>query len=638
MKTQKIFLLAFALALVLCVLVSCGASQTGPGYFVFDDEPSFSEPTEFEGEIIEVNEDYNLVAFETRSLSTDGYSTRVVKVVDVANKNRVVYTRTWTKSPDSSYGDAEIILEDYPVIKVAEEYQNGTEDGVPVFKTRYEYYLINEKTEAHSISTSSDGDILKIKEINNIWLISDEDYVYWVNRNLEIMRKLPSAIADTYFRMELQNPQSYFQFEAEYCDYLYTWEFDASIASQVIIVYDPNGIACAKYTPSYNGYAPSVFVLNNGNILVQEQQFAEDGKDYDYEFPMGTETKKIDLVTKVIDYKTGAVTEIDFNCIISNLESYYSGSENALRYDSGFSLTLAEGDYNQAYLIPYGDGKIGRVTEYAVLNNDLEIQYVLPNLYLAEFGTYYIQNPGEDGYFALVRIDGEMAACKFDWSGKIILRAPTNVNGITNDCYVTESGVYDFDGKLIFDIDNADFADADLEVYGDCVYLIVENNLKLGNWQWSYAYDWDYSTSTLEGFIKSGLVPCHDCGAIVSMDAINEYAELSCHECGCYIGCYNDCKEIYKLNVKSKKLELISDGIELDAEPITADGAYGVLNQKKQTFTIYNAEGEVVLVTRMDKNVVDTYNLAGAFIVEVEVGGEYKSYIFTYGDKTFGYR
>ena len=403
----------------------------------------------------------------------------------------------------------------------------------------------------------------------------------------------------------------------------------------MIVVYDPNGLASAKYSPSYNGYAPSVFVLNNGNVLIQEQHIVEDGEAYDYVFPLGSEVSNIDLVTKIMDYKTGEVTEVEFNCIIKSLESYYTGSETKKSDDmfagmGDFTLTLAEGDVNQAYLVPFGDGKIGRVTEFAVLNNSLEIQWMLPNLYLAETGAYAIVNADETGYFAPAVINGEQTACKFDWAGNIILELPTNADGATDEVYVTDSGVYDWNGKLVFDIENSEFCDAEVDVFGDYVYFAKENNLKLGDWHWYNGYG--------EHSLAGGVVECIRCGSRVDFHAnLDEYGYLYCPLCDDEIGGYEKYAEVYKLDLKKKELVLISDGENTDAEPITADGAYGVWNYTNETFTIYNADGEVALITRMDKNVVDIYTCEDAFIVEVEVGGEYKSYIFALGDKPIDY-
>ncbi len=575
MKTQKIFLLAVALVLALFMLASCDAAQTAPDCFVFDDEPSFAgEPAEIEGEIIAVNEEYNLVAFETWSLATDGYTTRSIKVVDVSDNNRVISQRSWNKSPEGSGNDVTLDLSSYPVIKFSERYSSGTSNGEPVYTTRYDYYLIHKDREATFLSSSSKGDVLKVKSVSNVWLVQDENTLFWVNKNLVVMREIAADVADTYYRVgSFVNPEQYFQFEAEYCDYLYTWEFDAANLSQVVLVYDPNGIACAKYSPSYRGLAPAVYVMNNGNVLIQEQQIVEDGEEYDYVFPNGFDTYNMKLVTKIMDYKTGEITEVDFDYIISGFESNYSATE----FTSNFPFKLADGYANQAYLVPFADGVIGRATKYVVLNDALEIQWSLNNKYLEETGSsgyYYIQTISDEVYSALAVIDGESVGCLFDWEGNLIFKAPANIKSATNDFYVTKSGIYNYEGELLFDIENSEFSDAYVEVFGNCAYFVKADYLKPEK-----------------------------------PDAV------------------------YKFNAETNELDLIADGDETEFEPMTKDGAFVVINNKKSTLTIYDRNGDVALITRVDTNLVETYNCDDAFIIEVEVGGEHKAYIFAYGDQ-----
>ena len=576
MKTQKIFLLAIALVLAIFMLASCDAAQTAPDCFVFDEESSFAgEPSEVEGEIIAVNEEYNLVAFETWSLgTTDGYTNGRIKVVDVSDKNRVVYQRGWGMSPDSSTTDYNVDLSAYPVIKVSHTYHSGYDtDGDPIYTTSYEYYLIHEDREATYLSSSSKGDTIRVESVNNIWLVLDNTTLYWVNRNLEVMRQIPADISDTYLRLQFMDPERYFQFEAEYCDYLYTWEFDAEKLSQVVIVYDPNGIACAKYSPSYRGFAPTVKVLNNGNVLIQEQQIVEDGEDYDYLYPNGLDVYKMNLVTKIMDYKTGVVTEVEFNYIIQDLESNYTATE----ISSDFPFTLAEGYANQAYLVPIANGVIGNETKYVVINDSLEIVWSLNNRYLEKTGVYLIGMATETGYSAYALIDGEEVVCFFDWLGNITFTAPTNAEESSKEYYTTESGIYDFNGKLVFDIENSEFCDAKFEFIGERIYFYKTNDKTAEKYQ-----------------------------------------------------------EVYIFNFDTKSPELIADGKDTEFKVLTKDGAYAITNNRKSLLTVYDRNGDVALITRTDVNLINAYSCANAYVVNVEVGGEYKAYVLTYGDQAAG--
>ncbi len=577
MKTQKIFLLTLALVLVLSVLASCGAGSAYPDCFVFaGDEPSFIEPTELDGEILAVNEEYNLVAFETRSLGTDGTSRRTVKVIDVSDGNRVVFTDEQSFYADSTGRENEIDLDNYPVIKVTSHSFRGYDDGLPEYEDNYSYYLIQKNADARSLRGYANEDELYVEEINNIWLVEDGQTLYWVNKNLAVMREMPLDVAETY---RSTNYEDFFKFEAEYDDYLYTWEFEAT--SQVVIVYDPNGLACAKYTFPSGQYVgdPYISVLNDGNVLIQEKRVVEDGEAYDYTYGFGPMSYDVDLITKVMNYKTGEVKEVEFDYLITHIASNYE-----LKQQNEVALCLADGFENQAVLTPVADGKLGREMVLAVISNELDIQWRFYNKYTS-YPAFEAYN--ENGYVASVVIDGRDTVAIFTWDGELVAELPTNFSQrrFTEDVYVTASGVYTWDGELVFDIENSDFYNAQVYVIGECVYFEKENDLKLG--------EWNIGTEEYEKF-----------------------------------------EELYKLNIETGELELIADGEDTFAQKdlFTDDGVMVIKNEKKNTRTVYNAAGEVVLVVS-DADVEDAYLTENALIVEVEIGNENKFYIFDLGDQ-----
>ena len=99
---------------------------------------------------------------------------------------------------------------------------------------------------------------------------------------------------------------------------------------------------------------PTVAVLNNGNIFVQMQTVVEeDAADYDYKW-MGM---KIDLVSQIIDYKTGKVDEKDLKVEdMSVLRSSYVDDEKVehiFSYGKFFQLMF----YAYVY-IKMKDGKV----------------------------------------------------------------------------------------------------------------------------------------------------------------------------------------------------------------------------------------------------------------------------------------
>ena len=332
---------------------------------------------------------------------------------------------------------------------------------------------------------------------------------------------------------------------------------------------------------------PFVSVLNDGNVVIQEQTVVEDGEEFDYTYGYGPASCNVAVTTKVMNYKTGEIAEVDFGYLISFLMSNYEAAQNES------DMTLADGFDNTAVLIEVKDGALGRKMTQAVLTNGLEVLWKLDNKY---FDAPFLHASNENGYLADGYIDGAQRVAAFTWDGELIAVLPTNfdIDMCTEEVYVTASGVYTWGGELVFDIENSKFAkipegeDTNVFVVGDCIYFSCENELKLGEW----------------------------------IDYREEYDRFI---------------EYYKLNLETGEAELIADGEETFFEPFTNDGAIMTANIKKGITTVYNAKGEAVLVVRNDEIVDDVTLLDDAFIVEVEVDDVHKFYVFDLGDQNVDY-
>ena len=584
MKTQKIILLALVFILTLA-LASCGSDTAGaPDWLDFKKDSSFTDITELEGEVVDHNADYNLVALSTTTVDTTGNVTEYIKVYDLADSNRLVLTTSYNFYSGSRVYDYDVDLSSYPIITSIMRSTSESFEGEIEYHENRNYYLITNEGEARQLAGSYDEDLLYVEEIGNIYLVELAGKLMWINRNLAVMREVNLDVSETY---RGSGYEAYFQFEAEFCDYLYTWEFNPQMMSQTVVVYDPNGIASAKYDFS-SGVAyvqdssdglinPSVFVLNNGNVLIQECIMVEGDGAYDFIYNLGATPYKLDLVTRVMDYKTGAITDVECDMLIKDLESAYTASECGT---TEFPFTLAKGD-NQAYVISVKGGVVGRSTEYVVLDNELNTVYTLNNRYIADSSSYdTITNVSTKGYEASAYVNGAFVECFFNWDGEIVFKHPTNyIGSVAGEYYVTPSGVYTNAGKLVFDIENSEFGnlyDADVEIVGDIVYL--------------------YRTNYLE---------------------LDEYGR--------------NAEEVYKLNLKDGKAELVADGVDVRHIALTTDGAYMVNNKKKETASFYNRNGELVLVVSED-DLVEIELLDDTFYVCVEVGNEYKMYAFVAGD------
>ena len=566
MKTQKIFLLVVVMLLALVMTVACGDDNTTPEYFAFDEDTSYSTVHELEGTVIATNLDAGLVAMQTEKVNASSSLEIGIKVYDVNNDYNVVFqdVRGYSSS-DTHY--AEVDISNYPVVTLITEISSGSDsEGNPQYEKRYSHYLLG-RTGYKCIAGSLEENDLKVSKVDNVYLVESDDTLYWVSRHLDVMRTIATDVADTY-----PSGERYFDIQAEWGNYLYTWEFDPASASQVVLIYDSNGVCCAKYsfTPGTimvqndedSILNPSVYVLNSGFVLVQECITVEDGEEFDFEYTSGAETYKLDLKTKLVDYSNGSAIEVDFNYLITDLESAYARMD-----DETFPFTLAEDEDNQALLVPIEDGKLGRAAYYAVISNGLEIKYTLNNTYLSLSAAHStIKDADADGYTATAIIGGVERTCRFDWNGNITFTQPTNYKGTAGEYYYTDSGVYNMAGELVFAIEGSEFASTDksaVKAVGDVIYLQ----------RYNYETDGD---------------------------------------------------ETYVLNA-DKTTTLIADGVKSHFEVI--DDAFAMVHdEQKGTYTFYSASGEAVLIIAED-DLVNRQSVGDAYVVEVNVGGKTKAYV-----------
>ena len=578
MKKQRIFSLLMLVALVF-TLASCGGNaQAALDCFDIEEDAVFTDITEFEGQHLAINRDAGLLALATNELDSYGSFKRITKVLDVTDGNRVVYEMYESQQADSVFGYSEIDLENYPIIRIGKHVSSNSEAGIE--KYNYSYYLIQKDEEAILLDSKNyvdeDSDYLDVERVNNVYVAELNDSIYWINKDLEVMREFPAIVSDSYVS---GNYEYYFDIKAEYDNYLYTWVFDAASANTQILVYNASGACCAKYTftpgtastGSDSLIDPAIYILNNGDVLVQECIIVEGDGEYDFKYGAMT-PYKIDLVTKIMNHESGEVTEIDCDFLIKEFESAYSRVDD----DSYFPFKLAKGYDNQAVILPIDNGVVGKTCEYVVLSNDLEVKYTLSNPSLAMIGYYdEIHDAGKDGYFAYAYIDGSMTAAQFDWAGNVIFKLPMNCIGYTDGFYYTASGIYNKDGKMVFDIENSIFRNID-----ECPVVTVGDTI--------YLERYNYET---------------------------------------------DADELYRLNTKDGTTTLVADGVDTEAEFSDDENLYlKIRDYKKGTISYYDADGELVLVYSED-DFVDEINLDDTLIITVELDdGRYKTFVF--GDKT----
>ena len=142
--------------------------------------------------------------------------------------------------------------------------------------------------------------------------------------------------------------------------------------------------------------------------------------------------------------------------------------------------------------------------------------------------------------------------------------------GETDDFYFTASGIYSFDGKLVFNVEDSIFRNTD-----DCPITLVGDTF--------YLERYNYETNATE---------------------------------------------YYTLNTSDGTTTLVCDGKDSDLDFMVNDnGAFVMINDMiKETYSIYNSENELVLVLAED-DVVEGGLVGGMFVLLVEIDGRPKTYI-----------
>ncbi len=440
MKKRKLLCLLALVACFTAPLAACGdkkESEAGKAfdkYFYWeDDRTAYSQVVRYDGYIVSVDADHNLAVIYSEKNNSDGTITEKYQVMDLVKGNAIV-TETMSKPVGGSDDILNVVI-DYPVIKVVRSWTSNDER-----EFRYSYYLARENSSEVSenyynnlLAQDSQYDDLNVDRIGSLYKVEYADKEVWVNDELEVLREFSEAQTDGYAAPYINGA---------YGDYLYAWSLDE--VSRQIQVFNREGVCSMQYTYPSDvvslGYVSQPVILNNGNILVQEHTFAEEtATDYTYKMFTGMpQMQKMDVVSKIIDYKTGEVKEVELDYILFGLQAAYE--------EDGwieFPFRVRESAQNQAYIAKIVNKEIATI-DYVTLNNEGKIGYTVKNDYLrgqANFMTVIQgRNPwesigyvNENYYYADVYVNAFSSADGsetwiFDKSGKKVAELPVTWN------------------------------------------------------------------------------------------------------------------------------------------------------------------------------------------------------------------
>lgn len=577
MKSKKILAAALVSLLVLGLAACSGiGAQDAPGApdcFIVEETPIYTQISTLKGELVSSYDELNLVALMTDKYDLYYGEQKVVTVYDLETGSTVFSTEgmyfDWL-----SITNFEFSIEHYPLAVISYSQPTTDEWGNESYERYHSYYLMN--SERTALAENVEGDPLRTGNVGNLNLYGIDNTLYWVSMDGRIVRRSPIAVSDTY--ADIEDLDQYLDIDAEYNGFIYSWEFNET--SRMVQIYNPSGVCTVQYKLANDALLlntesiinPNAFVLNNGNVIVQYvTEAADDAESWDIMDNIPGTSMHFDVHSVMINKDSGEIAELDLDYLITNLESSYAKSGNSYRSD--FSLELAKGYDNQAYIVHFANGYLEEKLEYVVLDNGLTEKFVFQNDYLAYTGHYYVYSYSSTGYLAYAMINGKQIAALFNWDGTIRAEIPDAAYEdalLAKDHYITPNGVYDFDGNLKFDLVKKGFTPDFDNLDSDEMFDVIGNNIYLQK----------YNAKT---------------------DAI----------------------EVYALNTSDWTTKLIVDGVDVQTADV-GEGYYKVENIETGVSSLYNSKNEVILKVYGDMYLYEADRVA---YVTVNVDGEDLLYV-----------
>lgn len=473
--------LAFLLTVVLALACSFGACNGGSSdvkkYFDQDAyaKTAYSSVTRLDGDLCATNLEHNLIALKTEVTSPSGEKSVTIKVVNALTGSDLHSETEYFNDNTFSFN---VELDKYPLIvfeKVVEETDGSS--SLPTNVSYYDYYLVKSSGGVELLMGGTKEVLKRYNSyVNSVMTFSIGNTTYWVNSKGEVIRELLSAVTEIY-----GNPNYFY---AEYNDYLYDWVLpnggSTSGISNRIQVFNKDGVCNVQYVVPATVFSANAFVLNNGNVFVQEYELALEGKDHNCVFDMGGIFVNANVKSKIINYQSGEVTELDLGFVVYELESAYDAKNSY----SSFSFVLAEGYHNQAIVVDFDATGYSARSRYVVLDNLMNVECEVTNDTISanSFWAYgdSLNWMGKDHYYTeFGDAEGEYLAV-FDLEGKATLKLNlSSLIGTTDDYVVTYDAIYNVDGKMVYDFNQLIAGDngSSIKILGNNVYVSKTNHV-----------------------------------------------------------------------------------------------------------------------------------------------------------------
>ena len=483
---------------------------------VEEDADPLALTSRFEGDIAAYDLEHGLLAVRTKTVDALEIEKTVIKVYDLATGEVIR-----EDSVSSPYGNKPIkdavtieVDIDYPVIRIAKTRYATADDGEDPEPQKDIAYYIAEK-DGELIHATSDGTYREYREYSNglVCYLMGDKYV-WIDRDLNVLRLMDRIAAEYNYLIDPENVIG------EYKGYIYTCNRTS------LMVFNHSGMVSAQYTVADKDTYIAGFILDDGNVLLQE--FVNVGAYGECDFVLsGSRYVMKSMIVNAVD---GSVKDIELDSVMYAIETEYE--------QEGFdrpALKLANGMDNLAVVYKVVNGSISAYASLCVMDNNGTILYTVKN---DTFGVDLrggIEYIGRERYVADMSTNGSNWKAIFDLDGNFISAYEEYAFYQTDKYLVSDNAIYSYDMKLIYNFIEGGYLQA--HVIGNEIYLIKIN----------------YETGKIEmySYLGSGKTK------LVTSDFESEY----------------------------KALEYI------------AEDYYITYDKETDAYTVYNSEGEELLVS-----------------------------------------
>lgn len=426
----------------------------------FEERDPLKEVVNYKGSIPEyegsVDVEYNLVVIKTQELDQFNVVTDTYTLYDIISGKKLIERNVSNLLYEQDNKAASLKLAiDYPLICENRTFYVEDSYGKYVKKTENKYYLVSAPDTL--LHTTTEADYGKEECGNGLVKLTLGDKVFFIDRNMEIVRTVDAVIANGY-SIDAD------QYNGEYQGYLYVWD---DYNAQELRVFNRSGVCSGKYVIDHNGEL-NIHVLNNGNVLIQdiEKRVSPFGS---YDYKIGGEY--CNVTSYIMNHIDGSLTEIKLDFIVYRIGTAY---EQLCEWSS-FPFDLAVGRENQAMIARFAGGALSTTYEYVCINCDLEVEYTIKNDTVGVEMKYAY--PLDDRrYVAPVSAGGVTQYCVFDLDGNLlsVLVDAEYYETYIGNYVVTQSAIYDHKMNLVYDFSADGFELADY-TDGKKIYLTKYN-------------------------------------------------------------------------------------------------------------------------------------------------------------------